>query len=272
MKRLGLAIVICIYCLGFGVGQGYATPVLQLYIEGAVYDSATETWTLRPEGSTINLWAIGNVSGPGGKGTVAGVKLAITYAAEAYDENPLGITLTPSTTGYYGGFTDESVSSNPTLNPLVKTSKGLFDTTNTGGVVTNGGSPLLNDGRPLPSHGETGQEYVWMEFLLGDFDQTDSPIADFIAEEGYDFINTFPDSGDGGFHENSGQINVYEINVNGGGGTIHFDLYNSVMSGTKGKYAPFSHDAEITPEPASFVVWSLLGLLAIGLARFRRRR
>ena len=60
-----------------------AVPILQLYLEGATYDFATESWVLAPGGSSggdpFRLWAIGNVAGPGGAGTISDVRLSIAY-------------------------------------------------------------------------------------------------------------------------------------------------------------------------------------------------
>lgn len=224
-----------------------AIPILQLYIEGSTYDEASESWIINTDfSSPITLWAIGNVAGEGGKGTIYDVKLAVAYDA---GQTP-AISLTSSTTGGLGGFTDPSTPSAPTY---VQT-------------VTDGSTPIMGDGNPLASHGEYGAGTWWQEFALGDFNLTDSPIAD--------FINAFPTAGGA----NEGQINVYEINVTGAT-TVHFDLYDHVQSTTRGQtrttytFAPFSHDAgsdcctEVS-EPDSF---ALLGLGLLGLIFARRR-
>src|SRR5690606_3609302 len=87
-----------------------AAPILQLYVEGATYDSESESWVYTARGSSggdpFRLWAIGNVSGPGGKGTIYDVRLAAAYD-ESYDH--IEISLSPVTTGGYGGFTDPSI-------------------------------------------------------------------------------------------------------------------------------------------------------------------
>src|SRR4030043_132428 len=70
-----------------------AIPILQLYAEGATYNSATESWEVDfSEGNVLRLWAIGNVDGPGGKGTIYDVKLAVAYEEE--EDDPV-ITFTP---------------------------------------------------------------------------------------------------------------------------------------------------------------------------------
>ena len=47
----------------------HAIPKLQIYIEGATYDTVTETWILDWDpmaGEKLRLWTIGNISGGGG--------------------------------------------------------------------------------------------------------------------------------------------------------------------------------------------------------------
>ena len=152
-----------------------AVNILQLYIEGATYDTESETW-VASGGDTFRIWAIGNVDGDGGKGTIEDVKLSIAYAS---GDTPT-ISLTSSTTGGFGGFTDPSTPSDP-----------VFSQT-----VTDGSSPLLGDGSPLPTHDIYGTGTDWTEYYLGDFNLTDSP--------GGDFSNSLPTPvGAGGF-----QINV----------------------------------------------------------------
>jgi len=239
--------------LGFGE-QAQAIPLLQVYLEGADYDSDTETWVLTPEGSSsgvpFRLWTIGNVNGPGGADgdPILDAKIAIAYSTEDASPN-LQITLTPSTTGGFGGFVDPSTPANPFLLQ----------------TVTDGSTPVLNGGRSLPPHGVYGPGVTWQEWAIGDFDLTDSPVADFIS--------VFPEAP----AATQGQINVYEVSVlNGSGLTMHFDLYNHVEGARKGKFAPFSHtadgDANIIPEPSTLAVWSFLSGLGLLVGARRGRR
>lgn len=274
MTRLTLCTAALAICLSFGAHQAHAIPILQLYLEGGTYDTETETWVISPHESsgheTFRLWAIGNICGPGGRGTINNVRLSAAYGREHLG---LDISLTPSQAGGFGVgqyvdmltlpfFTDPSVPQTPVLNTTVQTSLGIV-TTGPDGVVTNGGVPVLGDGRNLPPHGIFGPDTVWQEYSLGDFDTPDSPVADFVG--------SFPTV----FHP-CGQINVYDVCISGGSGvTVHFDLYGTLVGKNRAVFAPFSHDAEVEashcPEPASLAVWSLLGLIGIAATRQRRR-
>lgn len=246
-------------CLIGDAQSAWAIPELQLYVEGGAYDPTTETWVVDYTiGTPLRLWTIGNVAGSGGKGTIHDVKLAVAYDSAS----GVSIGLTPSTTGGLGGFTDPST-------PIA----AVFSKT-----VTDGSTPTLSDGSSLPTHGVYGSGTDWQEFLLGDFSLTDSPVADFIS--------VFPSAP----AVPEGQINVYEVLVTGTD-HVHFDLYNSVISGTKVRAvnAPFSHDGEgngeepppppgggpgpgpgPVPEPVTAVM-SAIGLAALGTNLARRR-
>jgi len=170
-----------------------AVPILQLYVEGSTYDTDHESWVFEPNsGDPIRIWVIGNVDGNGGKGTIYDVKLAIAYEDPG---TPVTISLASTTTGGYGGFTDPSTADSATY---VQT-------------VTDGSAPLLGDGSSLPSHGVYQTGWTWQEFALGDFDLTDSPIADFITD--------FPTNLD----PEAGQISVYELSVIGDVTDLHIE-------------------------------------------------
>jgi len=306
MKRaLGLVIVGVMILLATGTAQ--AVPILQLYIEGAHYDFTSESWVAAPSGSSgggsFKLWTIGNVNGPGGAGTISDVRLSVAYGAGltvnvtlATDQDGERVTASPEfleilsiqagapVQDSYAEF--EPISSwSPGWKsgdwagkPGIPTSNGWWGDEDGEGsaddpVVKDGSWPLLSDGKELPKHGTFGEEIWWQEFYLGDFTaEDDEPIADFIPPEGY--TGDFDINGLQEVYATGGQINVYEVTVEGDVSEVHFDLYNHIGSDNraKAKFAPFSHDAHIVPEPASLAVWLLLGVLGISVAWWRRSR
>lgn len=168
----------------------------------------------------LRLWAVGNVDGRGGKGSITDVKAAFAYSSGAGN---VTIDITPTTTGNFGGFTDESVAVAPTLIA----------------THTDGSQPVRSDGKKLAKHSVYGRNTHFQEWALGDFTLTDSPIAD--------FMDAFPEAP----IEATGQINAHDINVTGlvEGEWIHIDLYGSIRNSrgkVKSVFSPFSHDAEFT--------------------------
>ena len=223
-------------------GSALAIPALQIYIEGAEFDAATETWVTESSGS-LRLWAVGAVED---YGPILDVKLSIAYAT--------GLTptfgLSGSTTGGYNGFVDPSSPSAPVFSQ----------------IGADGSQPLLGDGAPLPSHGIYGPGTQWTEFDLGDFTLTDSYIADFNGSTDTPTPHA----------SKEGQINVYDLTFAGvpEGTALHFDLYDHYYNRNENAVytkAPFSHDGETTtvPEPGTL---ALVGLGAAGLAARIRKR
>jgi hypothetical protein len=212
-----------------GVDKAIALPTLQLYIEGATYDPTTETWVIGK--SEFVLWVIGDVQK---FGTIYDVKLAA-----AVKSNESGtITLTPTTTSLVE---DPSTPPDPTPTENFPSADGAV--------------PIMHGGRPLPSHGIYGPGVKFFEWSLGNFTLTDSPIGD--------FTNGFPTE-----FPKYGQINAYIVTISGFS-WVHFDAYGYIVKPNPGEqpvFAPFSHDAEYTPEPAAFV------LLLFGGALLLRRK
>jgi hypothetical protein len=221
-------------------GPAGAIPALQLYIDGASWDTVTETWQVTAP--TFDLWVIGDV---GHYGTIFDVKLAV-----AYNTGDTGaLTLTGKRTTR---IQDLSTPGNPAYQSFA-----------------DGIAPVTGDGSSLPGHGVYGVGHSFRKYFLGDFTSTDSKIGDFNGD--LPFPTAFPDLG---------QINVYEVAVTGFTGGLHFDTYNHVAgrNGSE-KYvtAPFSHDAgastpEDVPEPGALVLFGTVMIGAFGVGLRRRRR
>jgi len=248
MRRIAIALVLLV-AFGWAISPGpaQAVPMLQLYIEGAQYDIGSETWVLSGDTSTVRLWTIGYATT-----TIYDVRLSVAYQS-ATDPT---FTLTPSITGGYEGFADLSLPAAVTTSPPFLS-----------GVVgeTIPSLPVLSDGTSLQTHGIYEPGVHWQEFKLGDFTLSDSPTGDFQ----YDVPT--PD------FTKMGQINVYEVSLTGVADplAVHFDLFDhtGASNRAKARVVPFSHDAETNPipEPASLLVWSVIGAAA-GLGALRRRR
>jgi len=231
-----------------------ACPILQLYVEGATYNSITESWTLDayPSNSgevNFRLWVIGN---PNPRGRLYDVRLSVAYPAWLRSgSSDLQFSFVPSTTGGLGGFYDPSTPSVP-LGPNF----GL-----------EGTSPTIVDSSTLPWHGVYGPGVVWQEFRLGDFYLKDSPLGD--------FYQVFPQP-----TNKWGQINVYDVSVRHMAGislvgtTLHFDAYGYVKRGKRNfpVFAPFSHDADVhvVPNPPTLALLCSLLVSGGGWLAFRR--
>ena len=227
----------------FAAGNASAGPLLQLYIEGATYDSANEGWYY--PGHQFRLWAIADLSGPGGAGApITEVRLAAVYDGSVDTE----ITITPVLIGgQYSAFNDSTLPDTPTLLQ----------------TVTDGSRPVIGGTHRLPGHGEYGPGRTWQEFQLSDFDDADSQMPD--------FVNGFPVPGTG----LTAQIHAYDVSVNGA--DAHFDLYGLIESARGHIYvfAPPSHDATDGPEAAAVplpATLALLGIGTLGLGICRRRK
>lgn len=222
-------------CGVVAMGTAQALPNLQLYIEGATYDSGTETWVTTSD--NFKLWVIGDAD--------AGAGILDVSLTAAYLTGESGtITLTSTTTGGFGGFTDPSTPVAPSVTILAS---------------ADGAVPVLGDGSSLPTHGIFGPGTSFRQWSLGDFTLLDSPLGDFQT--------TVPSPSGTKF----GQINAYDVAVTGFS-QLHFDAFDHIEGSTHSSFAPFSHDAGTSvPEPTTLLLFGggLMGLVA---SRFVRKK
>jgi hypothetical protein len=209
---VGLVATVALLC-GFAPAAE-AIPALQIYVEGATYDTDSESWVSGASGS-LRLWVIGNVEQ---FGTIADVKLVAAFRTMEIGS----ISITSTTTSL---LTDPSTPAAPTVY---------------GSVGGDGTLPVMSDGRSLAPHGIYGTGTSFIQWELGDFSMVDSPVGDFITS----FPASFP---------RMGQINAYDITISGYT-IVHFDAFNHVEGVNHAIFVPFSHDASAVPEPGSVML------------------
>ena len=230
--RLHRFLGLCAGVLLGGVTAASAVPTLQLYIDGATYDTVSQTWVTTA--TSFDLWVLG-VS------PVDNVKLSVAFKTGETGT----ITFTPTTAGDFDGNAGDDDTSTPAAPVFIQTS-------------ADGAVPVQGDGTPLPTHGIFGPGTSFLEYNLGNFTLSDSPIGDYQG-----LPSTF---------DAVGQINVYTVTITGYDSGVHFDTYDHTFTGKDGAqvkyvFAPFSHDAEV-PEPSALL---LLGVGGLALAALRRR-
>lgn len=243
---------VAIFCLGViaATRQAEAIPLLQLDMAGGVYDPVTET--IVAPGGPFTLYAV-LTPGPSATTTQIAALLGQTYYV--------------------------SVALTPPVGPA-SASLGSFDfagtTVNVTADMTYGTPPietvLSSDPGDLPSHG------VFPTYF-SEFSFTFNPANTTLAYNSQDSPGGLtPDpSGTAYYAAFAGDSSLLATAYN-----LHFDLYDVLVASRcrsgcpdidVSHFAPFSHDAETVPEPATGLL-VLLGIVAAatgaGFSRHRR--
>jgi hypothetical protein len=222
-----------------------AIPSLQVYIDGAVYNTDHETWV--QDGSPFDLWVLGNVDGPGGHGAIDGVRLTLSFSGSGGT-----VTMTPKTT------TTVVDPSTPPAPSFLQSGTGEHSF--------------------LPAHGIFNDDNMdhWEDFVIGDFTATDSPMADYISSVPTTFypgtgqINVYSVTVTGWERVHFDAYNtVLDTKCKGGKNPV------CTTSEERDQFAPFSHDAggapsQVVPEPTALLLVGV-GMLVLGRAISRQR-
>lgn len=285
-----------------GAPAAQAIPVLQLYVEGAVYDQANESWIGTPDNNgLIHLYTIGSAQGEGQVGTggnITDVRLSITFDTPANNAEPAievkAVDTDSATYGFNSSLAVAQIGTVQARNLNVETKAGFFGKqVDIGPTVecdanNNDCTPLITadtslKDKALGAHGEYKQGISWGEWDVKDFlfdnlgSDTLVDITDFNGESG-----DTPGSGISPDATKKGLLYAYTIDTTaftalGEGISWHFDLYG-IQGGDKAVFAPFSHDAGGTegpppvvsvPAPTTLLLLGV-GLLGLGLARRRQ--
>jgi hypothetical protein len=243
--------------------NAWAIPNLQIYIPGATYDIASETWII--ESYEYELLVVGaNLN-------IYDVKIAIAVPEGedgtvnlSWDEGSFELTEDGgyAYTEYWENYSEEDHDSASHIYSTYAFGKAAIDD-----------YPLMGDGAEVAGHGVFPTDFY--EYYIGDFGADEEDVYNFNPPDGYIGDSYYIDyPGDlSNLDSGRGEIKTFHIEVSGYTWADIVAYDHVVKTNGKAKYvfSPFSHDGSGStpiPEPTTML---LLGSGLAGLAGFRRK-
>lgn len=220
--------------------SAWAVPNLQIYIPGAEYDTATETWIIYSY--DYDLWVVGaNLN-------IYDVKFAAAVPTD--QDGTIDVTWLKGQLIDDGGNVVKEPYYSETLDEAIDYSADPYISFCPDGI------PIMGDGAELPPHGVFPTSYY--EYLIGDFG-TGETVQNYIPGDEWGDLA-------------EGETKKFHISADGYTWVdiVAYDHYIQANHKTHCIFSPFSHDGGSgVPEPATMLLVGT-GLISLGCVARRK--